>query len=156
MRRAWSCGPAASSSRTCGQPRPTNHNHNTHVKLLALEDVAVRTSTLSRPAGQDGQKTSSLELLLEQGVDFGILLALLDDSLDVVRLLLLLGLDGSGRGLGAADDGLGVVGLVPLTEGGGVDVDNARLDESLGSEKLVVRGVVALKVSICSCKTCVD
>jgi hypothetical protein len=37
--------------------------------------------------------------------------------------------------------------LVPLPEGGGVDVDNARLDEGLGSQKLVVGSVVALKES---------
>lgn len=34
--------------------------------------------------------------------------------------------------------------LVPLTEGGGVDLDDGTLDEGLGSEQLVVGGVVNL------------
>lgn len=59
----------------------------------------------------------------------------------MVGLLLLLG--GLG-GLAASGNRLGVVGLVPLSEGGGVDVDNGRLDEGLGSQKLVVGGVVSL------------
>jgi hypothetical protein len=36
------------------------------------------------------------------------------------------------------------VSLVPLSEGGSVNVDNTRLDKGLGSEKLVVGGVVSL------------
>jgi hypothetical protein len=36
------------------------------------------------------------------------------------------------------------VSLVPLSEGGSVDVNNSGLDEGLGSEKLVVGGVVSL------------
>lgn len=36
------------------------------------------------------------------------------------------------------------VSLVPLSEGGSVNVDNTRLDEGLGSEKLVVGSVVSL------------
>lgn len=37
--------------------------------------------------------------------------------------------------------------LVPLPEGGSVNVNNGRLDEGLGSEKLVVGCVVSLNVS---------
>lgn len=36
------------------------------------------------------------------------------------------------------------MGLVPLPEGGGVDLDNGRLDESVGADKLVVGRVVRL------------
>lgn len=74
--------------------------------------------------------------------------------------LLLVGLLSDGR-LGTSESGLGVLGrsqigsekvqedethvrLVPLSEGGSVDVDNGTLDEGLGSEKLVVGGVVSL------------
>ena len=35
-----------------------------------------------------------------------------------------------------------VVGLVPLTERGGIDLDDRVLDQGLGAHKLVVRGVV--------------
>jgi hypothetical protein len=36
------------------------------------------------------------------------------------------------------------VGLVPLPEGSGIDFDNGALDQGLGSEQLVVGGVVDL------------
>lgn len=37
------------------------------------------------------------------------------------------------------------MGLVPLSEGGSVNVDDAALHKSLGSEQLVVGGVVSLR-----------
>ena len=112
------------------------------VEFLALEDVTVGSAALTRSGSKDGEETTGLELLLEDRVDFGVLLALVEDSLDVVGLGLLGG--GLVGVLGASVDGLGVVSLVPLTERGSVDVDNGRLDEGLGSEKLVVGGVVSL------------
>jgi hypothetical protein len=135
--------------------------NRTHVKLLALEDVTVGTARLARAGSDDGEETTGLELLLEDGVDLGVLLALVEDALDVVGLLLVGRLLGK---LAAAEGGLGVlrgsagctpldwswithVRLVPLPEGSGVDVDNARLDEGLGSQKLVVGSVVALRES---------
>jgi hypothetical protein len=111
------------------------------VEFLALKDVTIGTTALTRSGSDDGEETTSLELLLENGVDFSILLALVENSLDVVGLRLLGGLLGS---LGTSVDGLGVVGLVPLTEGGSVDVNNGGLDKGLGSEKLVVGSVVSL------------
>lgn len=36
------------------------------------------------------------------------------------------------------------VSLVPLSEGGGINVDDTGLDKGLGSEKLVVGGIVSL------------
>jgi len=113
------------------------------VEFLALKDVTISTTALTRSGSDDGEETTSLELLLENGVDFSILLALVENSLDVVGLRLVGRLVG---GLGTSVDGLGVVGLVPLTEGGSVDVDNGRLDKGLGTEKLVVGGVVSLKL----------
>ena len=141
-RRAWPFGPGASCSRTIVSACPCSHvDHHTHVELLALENVAVSSAGLSRSRGDDGEQSTSPELLLKDGVDLGVLLSLVEDSLDVVGLLLLLGRLG---GLAASGNRLGVVGLVPLSEGGGVDVDNGRLDEGLGSQKLVVGGVVSL------------
>lgn len=113
------------------------------VELLALENVTVSAAGLAGARGDDGEKATSAELLGEVGVDLGVLLALGEDALDVVRLLGLLSLLGSGLGLGA-DDGLSVVRLVPLAERSGVNLDDGRLDEGLGTEKLVVGGVVTL------------
>jgi len=57
----------------------------------------------------------------------------------------LLGLIGSLDGrLALLGDRLGVVGLIPLPEGGGIDLDDGALDEGVGSDELVVGGVVDL------------
>lgn len=111
------------------------------LQLLTLQDVTVSSSALARPGRDNSEESTSLELLLKEGVNLGNLLALLKDSLDVVALLLV-GLL-SGGGLGTSESGLGVVRLVPLSEGGSVNVDNGTLDEGLGSEKLVVGSVVS-------------
>lgn len=96
---------------------------------------------MTRSRGDDGQQSTGLELLLKDGVNLGVLLSLVQDSLNVVGLLLvgILGVD-----LGTSVDGLSVVGLVPLSEGGGINVNNGGFDEGLGSEQLVVGGVVSL------------
>lgn len=39
------------------------------------------------------------------------------------------------------------MGLVPLTEGGGIDLDDGALDKGVCSDKLVVRGVVDLCIA---------
>jgi hypothetical protein len=36
------------------------------------------------------------------------------------------------------------VGLIPLAERGGIDLDNSTLDEGVGTNKLIVRGIVHL------------
>jgi hypothetical protein len=38
--------------------------------------------------------------------------------------------------------------LIPLTEGGSIDLDDCALDEGVGSDKLVVRSVVDLKEQV--------
>jgi hypothetical protein len=78
----------------------------THVELLALEDVAVGATRLTGARGDNGEQSAGLELRLEEGVDLGLLLALVEDSLDVVRLLLVRGLLGE---FGATEHGLGVL-----------------------------------------------
>jgi len=47
-----------------------------------------------------------------------------------------------GSSLASLGDGLTVVGLVPLTEGGGIDLDDGALDEGVSSDQLVVGRVV--------------
>lgn len=111
-------------------------------ELLALQDVAIATAGLAGAARDDGVKTTGLELLLDSGVDLarggeaGSLLSLdglaLLDLLDSLALLL----------LATATKGLAVVGLVPLTEGRSVDLDDGGLGQGVRADKLVVRGVV--------------
>jgi hypothetical protein len=111
-------------------------------ELLTLQDVTVAAAGLAGTAGDDGVETTGLELLLDGGLDLaggseaGSLLLLdrlaLLDLLNGLALLL----------LATAADGLAVVGLVPLTEGSSVDLDDSRLGQGVGADKLVVGRVV--------------
>ena len=111
-------------------------------QLLTLQDVTVAAATLAGTAGDDGVQATGLKLLLDSGLGLALLgeaggLLLLDgvallDGLLLLALLL----------LPAAAEGLAVVGLVPLTEGGGIDLDDGRLGEGVGADELVVGRVV--------------
>lgn len=111
-------------------------------KLLTLEDVAVAATGLAGAGGDNSVETTGLELLLEGGVDLaggseaGGLLGL--NRLGLLHLLeglaLLL--------LATTAKGLAVVGLIPLTERSGIDLDNGGLGEGVGTDKLVVGRVV--------------
>lgn len=107
--RVWPFATEASCGRTGALRQSMTMKikwQSTHVQLFALKDVTIGSAALSWPRGDDGQKSTGLELLLEQGVDLGILLPLLKNSLDLVGLLLVGGLLGS---LGTSVDGLGVL-----------------------------------------------
>lgn len=116
-------------------------------QLLTLEDVAVTATGLAGSAGDDGEKTTSLELLLEGVLDLAVggeaggLLLL--DGVALLHLLLDLALLGSLGLLASSAEGLAVVGLVPLSEGSGIDLDDGALGEGVGSDQLVVGGVVS-------------
>lgn len=111
-------------------------------KLLTLQDIPIRTTGLTRSASDDGVETASLELLLNSVLNLagsgvaGSLLLL--DSLALLHILSLLALSL----LASTTDALAVVGLVPLSEGGGVDLDHGAPGQGVGSDKLVVRRVV--------------
>lgn len=75
--------------------------------------------------GNDGIETTSGELIIDVLINLGIILASSELAEDTVRLLLL-GLFG-GIGL-ALTKSLTIVILVPLTEGGGINLDDGSLD----------------------------
>jgi hypothetical protein len=116
-------------------------------QLLTLQDVTVTAAGLTGTAGDDGVQTTGLELLLNSGLDLagggeaGSLL-LLDRValLDLLNGLLAL-LGGLGL-LASTTDGLAVVGLVPLSEGSSVDLDNGAAGQGVGADQLVVGRVV--------------
>lgn len=81
-------------------------------------------------------------------VELGLSLSLSVHSGSVVGKRLLLG---RGRELsGLSGQGLSVVGLVPLSERSGIDLNDGTLDESVGSDQLVVGRVVRLKMNTVS------
>jgi hypothetical protein len=107
-------------------------------KLLTLQDVTINTAALARAGRNNGEQTTGLELLLEGGLDLavgsealGVLL------LDGLGLLLRLG-DLTSLQLASAAEVGTVVGLVPLTERHGIDLDNGGAGEGVGADKLVV------------------
>lgn len=111
-------------------------------QLLALKDVTVAATALAGARRNNSVQTTSLELLLKSRVDLAVLLEasslLLLDALTLLDLLnglaLLL--------LAATTEELAVVRLVPLTEGGGVDLHDGGLGQGVGADKLVVGRVV--------------
>ena len=111
-------------------------------ELLTLQDVAIAAAGLAGTAGDDGVQTTGLELLLQRGVDLarggeaGSLLLL--DRLALLDLLEGLAL----LDLATAAERLAVVGLVPLTEGRSVDLDDGGLGQGVRADKLVVGRVV--------------
>lgn len=111
-------------------------------QLLTLEDVSVAATALAGTRGDDGEDTTSLELLLNGALDLALCgvalgLLLLDGAALLHGLLLLTLLD-----LSATAEGLAVVGLVPLTERSGIDLDDGGLGQGVGSDQLVVGRVV--------------
>lgn len=102
------------------------------LEFFTLEDVTVNTAALAR-AGRDASvETASAELGLEAVGELGTsgTSSSLGGLADSLRLLTL------GRGRDT------VVGLEELTEGSGVDLDNGTLGQGVGTDQLVVRGVV--------------
>lgn len=111
------------------------------VKLSALKDVAVEAAGLSGAGGDASEKLVGVELVSHLLLDLTLLLSESKSTSDVLASL------GAGAGLIGLLDlllvKLDVVVLkVPLSEGGGVNLDDAVLDEGLGTNELVVGSVV--------------
>ncbi len=112
-------------------------------KFLALQDVSVASSSLSRSGGDLGEDTSRGKLGIESRVQGAI-------GLSSLQLLGNLGgnrrevngLAGFGGSRLFESNFDAVVCLVPGLEGVGINHDNASLDESLGTDQFVVGGVV--------------
>ena len=109
------------------------------LKLSSLKDVSIASSGLSRSGGDAGENLTEVELVSKLLVDNSILVVHLDLSKNVTGSL---GLSGLGL-FELLFVELNIVVLeVPLSEGSGINGDDAVLDDSLGSNELVVGGVV--------------
>ena len=111
-------------------------------ELLTLEDVSVGAAGLAGARRDDGVEATGLELLLEGAVDLagggealGLLLLDRVGALDLLNGLTLLH-------LASAAKELAVVGLVPLTERSGINLDDGGLGQGVGADELVVGRVV--------------
>lgn len=111
------------------------------LKLSSLKDVAVASAGLAWSGGDAGEESTRVELVGDLWVN---------DSTGSVMLELGLEMSGS-LGLGSSFVAffnlflvkLNVVSLqVPLSEWIGINGDDAVLDDGLGSDKLVVGGIV--------------
>jgi hypothetical protein len=108
-------------------------------QLLSLQDVSINTTALSGSRRDDSVETTSLELLLQSGLN----LSLRSKSLSLLLLYTLALLLGLGVLLASflltsATQVLAVVCFIPLTERSGIDLDNGGLGEGVGSDKFVV------------------
>ncbi len=109
------------------------------IEFLTLEDVTIATTRLTRTRGNDGKETTSGELIINMRLNLGFILAGSKLTKNTVRLLnfsLLTSLNL------ALSKGLTIMGLVPLTEGSSINLDNGTLYESLGTDELVVASIV--------------
>jgi len=112
-------------------------------KLLALKNVPITTTALTRSARNNSVQTTSLELPFERLLNLAVLLEpLLLLLLNGVALLLVGGGLSTGLGSLLATELGAVVCFVPLTEGRSVDLYDSRLGQGVCADELVVRRVV--------------
>jgi hypothetical protein len=115
-------------------------------ELLTLQDVTIDTAGLTGSAGNNGVQSTGLELLLDGALDLAAgrhaSSLLLLDGVGLLDLLLGLTLLGSLGLLASSAKSLTVVGLVPLSEGSGINLNDGALGEGVGSHQLVVGRVV--------------
>jgi len=105
--------------------------------FLAFQDVTVSAAGLAGAGRDAGQNASGCHLVLEGRIQHAGALA------GLVLLLCLFALGVINNGGLALDGEVNLVVLqVPLTERGGVNSNDASLDQSLGTDQFVVSGVV--------------
>mmetsp|Transcript_30906 Transcript_30906/g.68441 ORF Transcript_30906/g.68441 Transcript_30906/m.68441 type:complete len:229 (+) Transcript_30906:164-850(+) len=131
---------AAYSSSLCGLGLLLLHLLHVELQLLALQDVAIAATALTGAGCNACVQPASCELLSKVSIQLALLQALLQLPLHVVGGLLVINLDWLLLALGAQLHA--VVCLVPLLEGSSINLDDGVLHQSLGTDKLVVRGVV--------------
>ena len=115
------------------------------LELLAFKDVAVSSAGLSWSGRDASEKSTSGELIGNVLVDGSVGLSLLEGGKNVSALLL--GFSGNSSALSSllllllSKFNIVLLGI-ELLEGSGVDLDDGVLDDGLGSDELVVGGVV--------------
>lgn len=115
------------------------------LELLAFKDVAVSSAGLSWSGRDAGEESTSGELIGNVLVDGSVGLSLLEGGKNVSALLL--GFSGNSSALSSllllllSKFNIVLLGI-ELLEGSGVDLDDGVLDDGLGSDELVVGGVV--------------
>ena len=108
------------------------------MELVTLEDVTISAARLTWSRANASQQTTALELVNNRLLKDSVGVSGGELSLNVTRLLNLLWW----RGGGLLAEINTVVLHVPLSEGGGVDLNNCVLSQSLGTNKLRVGRVV--------------
>jgi hypothetical protein len=116
-------------------------------QLLPLKNIPITPTRLTRPARDDGIQSTSLKLLLERRINLSAsskpssLLTL--NRFAFLHLFFRLSILGSLGLLASTTERLAIVCLIPLTERGGVNLNNSRFRESVGTDELVIGRVVS-------------
>lgn len=110
-------------------------------KFLSFKDVTIAATRLTGARSNNGIETTSGELIINEGINLGHSLASSKLLQDTAGLLGRFSSFSSGSLTLLAQD-FTVVSFVPLTEGSSIDLDDSALDEGLGTDEFVVRGVV--------------
>lgn len=114
------------------------HHSGVKLELLALKQVPIRAPALPRTGREASQKPPRLEQIRDSLIKLQT----------IVRALLLLLRSPLRKNLTLTLTGLllsninPIMPMVILTEGGGINLDDASLDERVGTNELVVGGVV--------------
>jgi hypothetical protein len=105
-------------------------------QLLPLEDISIHTTALPRTRRNDGVQTASLKLSFQTRVNLAV--SSEPGSLLLLYTLALFLFRSFGLLLSPSPKRLTVMGLVPLSERSGVNLNDGRFGEGIGTDEFIV------------------
>ena len=126
---------------------PCRHLPQIKRQLLAFKDIPISTSTLARSASNNSIQTTIGKLTLNSSFKFTQGLTRSQLSFHLFRFLnrfsrFSFGIRSSLTSTSAFSDRAAIEGFIIVTEGGSVDLHDSRFGESVGTDQLVVAGMI--------------